>query len=398
MTRRISLAGLAAIADVDIEEALVTLWDLGVEGVEGPEDLLPTQDTKRAKAALGISSPREQGSVDYWTRRTGMSRSELTELLGGLGVTLRPSVRRLPKGAAAKLRRQFRALAEPEPEMPRALEPCPPLEWAPIGSPRHDIHFLNEEDLRRIHEALVDDFAADDDPIQPPGIRSEHLLSSALSRSQTALGNDWKYPTVEMAGAALLHSLVLNHPFHNGNKRTGLVALLVYLDANGFMATCDERSLFRFVLRVAQHGLVPAHCDELADREVVEMAGWIRSNSRRIEKGERPLPWHRLRRILRNFGCESQVSSNVGNRINLSRDVERPPRFGRRSRSEHLSIQVAYGDEGRTVERNTLNTIRHVLELDEEHGVDSRSFYEADAVPDDFIQQYRTLLRRLAKL
>jgi hypothetical protein len=38
------------------------------------------------------------------------------------------------------------------------------------------------------------------------------------------------------------------------------------------------------------------------------------------------------------------------------------------------------------------------LELDEAHGVDSKAFYEAEAVPDDFIQQYRKLLGRLSRL
>jgi death-on-curing protein len=189
----------------------------------------------------------------------------------------------------------------------------------------------------------------------------------------------------------------MNHPFHNGNKRTGVVAMLVFLDANSMLPTCSEEGLFRLVLRVAQHGLVPLHCPDLADREVLEIAKWIRTNSRMIEKGERPIPWLRVRRILRGFGCESEVSPNVGNRINLTRQVRRTARFGR-TKVETLSIQVAYGDEGRTVARNTLNAIRHALELDEEHGVDSRAFYEADALPDDFIQQYRTLLRRLSRL
>ena len=43
-------------------------------------------------------------------------------------------------------------------------------------------------------------------------------------RPQTGLGTIDKYPTIEQKAAALLHSLIKNHAFHNGNKRTALVA------------------------------------------------------------------------------------------------------------------------------------------------------------------------------
>lgn len=114
-------------------------------------------------------------------------------------------------------------------------------------------------------------------------------------------------------------------------------------------------------------------------------------------KGRKADSWLKLRRILRGFGCVSEVSPSAGNRIKITREVLRKGLFGR-TRTEPLSIQVAYGDDGRTVERNTLNAVRRTLELDEEHGVDSRAFYEAESQPDDFIQQYRTLLRRLSRL
>jgi death-on-curing family protein len=397
MARHVTVVQLAREAEADVEEVLVSLWDAGIEDIEDPDDVVPPPDLKRARYVLGIETGREQRQVKYWLTRTGLSRLELAELLSKLGVTLSPRARTLPKGALSKLRRRYDIRPTDHRVERDPLEPCPQLVWTDVGHRRSPMCYLSEEDLIQIHQALVTDFAAADDPISPPGVKSANLLSSALTRPQTGLGEESKYPTVEMAAGALLHSLVLNHPFHNGNKRTGVVAMLVFLDANGMLARCDESALFRLVLRVAQHGLVPLHCDELADREVLEIAHWVRRNSRPIEKGERPIPWLKLRRILRSFGCESETSPNVGNRINLRRTVQRKGLLGR-SRSATLSIQVADGAEGRTVERNTLNAIRRALELDEENGVDSRAFYEADTIPDDFIQQYRTLLRRLSRL
>jgi death-on-curing family protein len=395
--RRVTVRALASESDADLDETLVALWEIGLD-VEEPEDIIDRSKLRRARNALGIDTPKAQSRVQYWLDRTGRTRAELTTVLQELGVTLPPRVRVLPKGALRKLRKRFGS--EP-PSVAHVVDRdkelrCPPITWEPIGLTR-DVVYIDEGDVLAVHEALVKDFAEADDPIDPPGVRSADLLSSAVHRPRTSLGVELKYPTVEMAGAALLHSLVLNHPFHNGNKRTGLVALLVFLDRNGLMATCDQGELFRFVLLVAQHGLVPAHCHELADHEVITMAGWIHERSRRVDKRERPIPWHRLRRILRGFDCEFDHSGSVGNRINIYRSVDRRGPFSK-SRMQQLSTQVHYGDEGREVDRSTIHKIRRDLELDEVHGVDSKVFYEAEALPDDFIQQYRVLLRRLARL
>ena len=236
----------------------------------------------------------------------------------------------------------------------------------------------------------------DDDPISPPGVKSPELVSSAVFRPQTAHGNHLKYPTGEMAAAALLHSVVQNHAFHNGNKRTGLVSMLAFLDRNNVIATCDQDDLFKFTLLVAQHGLVPLSCDQFADREVLKIADWIKANSRRVEKGERPIPWLRLRRILKKFDCEISPASK-GSQLDIQRQVTRPSRLGRK-RTKRLKTHVAWGGDGTEVARNTINKIRTELELDEPHGIDSSAFYDGQALPDDFIQQYRTVLRRLARL
>ncbi len=89
-----------------------------------------------------------------------------------------------------------------------------------------------------IHNALVLDFLHQENPIDPPGPRNDDIIASAVFRQHTSIGDVLKYPSVELSAAALLHSLVNNHPFHNGNKRTALVSMLVLLDENELMLTC----------------------------------------------------------------------------------------------------------------------------------------------------------------
>ena len=396
MSRPTTVAQLAARAGMDLDEALVSLWDAGIDQVSDPSDLVPSKQMKVAESALEIENPRRQIRIDYWLKRTGLTREEFVAQLNLISVRIEPNAKTLPKGGLRRVRRRFE-LAPPVTEKPAGqTQDCPPFEWADVGV-RRPLTFLTEDDLLDIHHALVKDFALDEDPISPPGVKSPNLVSSAVYRPQTSIGNDFKYPTVEMAAAALLHSVVQNHAFHNGNKRTALVAMLAFLDRNNVIATCSEDELFRFTLHVAQHRLVPPHYDQFADREVLKIATWIKSNSRRVEKGERPLPWLRLKRILNEFDCEWTSAAGKGNRLDLRRQVERKSRL-RRTRTETLSTQVAWGGDGITVERNTIHKIRHDLQLDEQHGVDSQVFYESVAKPDDFIQSYRTVLRRLGRL
>lgn len=245
------------------------------------------------------------------------------------------------------------------------------------------------EDVVAVHDALVENFSEDSDPISPPGLRDINLLISAIERPKT---NHLKYPTVEMAGAALVHSIVLNHAFYNGNKRTGLVSLLVFMDKNMLFPKCSKKQLFNLMLDITQHMNVPRDCDSSDDREVFKIAEWIDEYFRPTRKDEWPIAWIKLKRILKSFDCEIELAVGVGNRINLSRYDERS-RF-----RKLLKAQVAYGGDGTEAAVNTVHYIRKKLKLDEANGYDSKTFYEAASRPDNFIQDYRTLLRRLARL
>jgi len=84
-------------------------------------------------------------------------------------------------------------------------------------------------------------------------LRDRGLLESAVARPQaSAFGAD-AYPDLAAKAAALLHSLVLNHPVIDGNKRTAVLATLVFLDLNGYVVRWDQREALDFMLRLAQH-------------------------------------------------------------------------------------------------------------------------------------------------
>jgi death on curing protein len=84
------------------------------------------------------------------------------------------------------------------------------------------------------------------------GLRDRGLLESAIARPAMTFGGDDLYPDMPSKAAALMHSLVLNHPFVDGNKRVGAHAAIVFTMANGcdFLATPDE--LIDMTLAVAE--------------------------------------------------------------------------------------------------------------------------------------------------
>jgi death-on-curing protein len=174
------------------------------------------------------------------------------------------------------------------------------------------------------------------------------------------------------------------------------------LDENGFMLTCDEDPLFKFVLQVAQHRVTESFDDNVVDREVVAIAQWVWDNSRKFEKGERAIQFRKLRQILIRYECELEFPAGMGNRINIARRVERRRRllgFLPRTRTSVVRTQIAYRNEGSDVQKDAVSKLRADLELDEQHGVDSASFYDgASTSVGDFIVQYRKTLKRLARL
>ena len=85
-----------------------------------------------------------------------------------------------------------------------------------------------------VHNQLVEIFLNEEDPISPSGVKNANMLESACARPLTGLGEHEKYRTLPEKVAALYHSLIKNHPFHNGNKRTALVSALSMLYRNDF--------------------------------------------------------------------------------------------------------------------------------------------------------------------
>lgn len=82
-----------------------------------------------------------------------------------------------------------------------------------------------------------------------PGLKDENALEAALARPQhkAAYGEE----DVFVLAAAYLYGIVRNHPFSDGNKRTGFLAAFTFLVLNGFLIEAEQAQVIEFVLGVA---------------------------------------------------------------------------------------------------------------------------------------------------
>ena len=123
------------------------------------------------------------------------------------------------------------------------------------------------QDIYELHIQLEKTF------ILSSGIRDENLLASAVNTPfQTFMGNDL-YPSIYDKAAQLCYGIVKNHPFTDGNKRTALHSMYVYLIINGFDITATQQAVEDLIIDVAAGNMTNT-----------ELAEWLRENTIKIDK------------------------------------------------------------------------------------------------------------------
>ena len=88
--------------------------------------------------------------------------------------------------------------------------------------------FLTQEEVLRAHETQIALYGGSS------GIRDVGLLASALAMPEASFGGTYLHADIYAMAAAYLFHIVSNHPFFDGNKRTGTVAAITFLDLNGY--------------------------------------------------------------------------------------------------------------------------------------------------------------------
>jgi death-on-curing protein len=121
--------------------------------------------------------------------------------------------------------------------------------------PSERVRFLTVDEVVAIHERLIEAFGG------PRGIRDPGLLESALYRPRTGY-----YDDLSSMAAALFESLLMNHPFIDGNKRVAFFATDVFQRLNGWRLKVQPSRAHAFLVGLLERG----ECD------FAHLLPWIR--------------------------------------------------------------------------------------------------------------------------
>ena len=120
-------------------------------------------------------------------------------------------------------------------------------------------------DVFNLHKNSIKDFGGS------PGIREVNSLKSAVSRPFQSFEDVELYPSVFEKTAAFFESFIRNHPFVDGNKRTGFLAAYALLYRNRFELVASKDKAYDFVIQVSSASL---------SFDVIAI--WFRKNSMRL--------------------------------------------------------------------------------------------------------------------
>jgi death-on-curing protein len=125
--------------------------------------------------------------------------------------------------------------------------------------------FLTLDEILALHADQIDRYGGS------LGVRDVGLLESALAAPAAMFGGRYLHGSLhEMAAAHLFH-LVRDHPFVDGNKRTGLMAMLAFLGLNGHRLESGEDDLVELVLGTAEGRLTKAEVAVFLQKHVRQL-------------------------------------------------------------------------------------------------------------------------------
>lgn len=127
--------------------------------------------------------------------------------------------------------------------------------------------YLSGVQVAALHRSQISRFGG------ASGLRDKAALHAAVGRPRVTFGGEDLYPGVPEKAAALMHSLVLNHPFVDGNKRVGAHAAITMLLVNGFEPLFSPADLAAITIETAE-GKITAEA----------LAIWFRQRTREDDR------------------------------------------------------------------------------------------------------------------
>ena len=126
--------------------------------------------------------------------------------------------------------------------------------------------YISADEVLAIHEDMLDRYGGSH------GIRDLTLLYSAIYRPQASFAGEDLYKSTFDKTAALVHSLLLNHPFTDGNKRTAYTSGARFLYKNGFNLYAPTSEVIKFTKNVENKKI-----------NIIKITNWLKKNSKKLD-------------------------------------------------------------------------------------------------------------------
>ncbi len=127
------------------------------------------------------------------------------------------------------------------------------------------MRYLTLEQALLIHSLVIDETGG------AHGVRDHGALSSAIALPQQAVFGEELYPTAFHKAATYARGIIMNHPFIDGNKRTGMAAASVFLEDNGYEVVAQEGEIESEALVIVRE-----KCS------IESIAAWFKKHSRKL--------------------------------------------------------------------------------------------------------------------
>lgn len=124
------------------------------------------------------------------------------------------------------------------------------------------IYFLSIEDVLAMHDLLLNEFGG------AVGIRSHNLLVSAIAQPQASWGGCYLHDDIFLMAAAYAFHIIKNHPFVDGNKRTGIFSAVNFLERNNYEVDFVKGDLYQIAIDVATSELSKKKLAKIFEKNV----------------------------------------------------------------------------------------------------------------------------------
>jgi death-on-curing protein len=254
-------------------------------------------------------------------------------------------------------------------------------------------------DVLWAHFLLIDYFTRKGEGYGGVGPRDLNLLHSALHRQFVGYGHLLKWREDLDRCATLFYGLIMDHPFHDCNKRTAFLVLLYHLFLIGRCTDIRQKEFENLAVKTADHKLdeysAYARFKGTRDADVLLISDFLRRGTRRIDKRYYAVTFNDLNTILGRFGC--RLDNPHKNRIDVVRVTRRRHWLTRKDQEVVQRVcQIGFPGWKRMVGQGAINTVRHATDLTPERGCDSLVFFRGFDPMSELVKEYENPLRRLA--